>query len=386
MSTIAELQNERFALRDDLMSMKKPKRLFMTVGFTLEAACGYAGVDLKKTHYDLGLLEKAYDKICADFYSDSLPVLNLRFPIVYQILGAKNFVLGSDGTVQHPEIEVMRADEYDEFIAAPYNTIIDKFLPRVCENLNKDPATNALNLAAAFGAYKNVNGNEGAVYGKLFGKYGYAPGMIAPPFALIEAPFDFMSDQLRGFKGITMDIRRCPDKVKAAVDAVTPLMLKLAMPSVVPPGMSAFIPLHLGPYINDKAFAELYWPTLEQVVVTLDKAGIRSVLFVEEDYTRRCEFLARLPKSAIMYMERGDAGRFTDTVGKEHIFGGFYDPTITLVRSKEECIDEAKRLFDTCMKSSHFYFNFDRQVLDIKSINVSKLQAVLEWVRDNAKY
>jgi hypothetical protein len=38
------------------------------------------------------------------------------------------------------------------------------------------------------------------------------------------------------------------------------------------------------------------------------------------------------------------------------------------------------------MKSDHFYFTFDKYVMDIKSIDVPKLQAVLEWVRENGKY
>jgi hypothetical protein len=76
----------------------------------------------------------------------------------------------------------------------------------------------------------------------------------------------------------------------------------------------------------------------------------------------------------------------SQNVGKDHVFGGFYDPTITLSRSKEECIDEAKKLLDTCMKSDHFYFTFDKSVIDMKSVNVPKLQAVCEWVYENGKY
>jgi hypothetical protein len=85
-------------------------------------------------------------------------------------------------------------------------------------------------------------------------------------------------------------------------------------------------------------------------------------------------------------MENGDPKRFAETVGKDHVFGGFYDPTVTLSRSREECIDNAKRLLDICMKSDHYYFCFDRNVMDIKSVDVPKLQAVLEWVRENGNY
>ena len=45
-----------------------------------------------------------------------------------------------------------------------------------------------------------------------------------------EAPFDFLSDLLRSFTGISKDIRRYPDKVKQACDAAVPLMEKTLIP------------------------------------------------------------------------------------------------------------------------------------------------------------
>ena len=78
--------------------------------------------------------------------------------------------------------------------------------------------------------------------------------------------------------------------------------------------------------------------------------------------------------------------KIKEIVGSKHIIGGFYDPTITLTRSKEECIDEAKRLLDVCMPGGRFYFAFNRHVLDISSVDVDKLVAVIEYVRNNAVY
>jgi hypothetical protein len=384
MSTVEELQKERIQIRADLLSGKKPKRVLIFPNFQLEAACGIAGLPLKEVHYNMELTEKAFDKICSTFYGDAIPVNNLRYPAVYQLLGAKNFILSSTGAMQHPEIETMHVEDYDEFIASPVKTIMEKFLPEVCVALRTDPVNKSLVLGRAVEAYRDVLAGLGGIYGRLTQKYGYGPGLVTNQ--IIEAPFDFLADQLRGFKAITMDIRRCPDKVKAAVDAITPLMIRMAKPAVMRPGLITFIPLHLAPYINQKAFDELYWPSFEKTIVELDKIGIACSLFVEQDWTRYCEYLERLPRSTIMYMEEGDPKRFTETVGKNHAFGGFFDPTITLARSKEECIDAAKRLLDTCMKSGHFFFRFDKGVIDIKSVDVSKLQAVLEWVRDHGNY
>jgi hypothetical protein len=203
---------------------------------------------------------------------------------------------------------------------------------------------------------------------------------------LLAAPFDFLSDQLRGFKGIMMDLRRRPAKVEAAVEAILPLILNLAIPLEPKTGLRSVVPLHLAPYISQKQFETLYWPSFERMVVELDKRGIGCTLFAEHDWTRYADYLERLPNSAALYFENADPARIARTVGKNHPFGGFYNPTITLTRSREACIDEAKRLLDTCMESGHFYFTFDSDVLDIKSVDPVKLAAVLEWIRDKGRY
>jgi hypothetical protein len=161
-------------------------------------------------------------------------------------------------------------------------------------------------------------------------------------------------------------------------------MIKLAVPRHPYPGMQGFIPLHLAPYMNPKQFEELWWPTFEEVVVAMDKENVGATVFAENDWTRYLGFLERLPKSTVAWVEDGDMEQYTATFGKNHVFGGFFDPTVTLTKSKEECIDVVKRMCDICMKSDHFYFTFNKGVMDIDSIDIGKLQAVLEWVRDNA--
>ncbi|MDR3225144.1 MAG: uroporphyrinogen decarboxylase [Clostridiales Family XIII bacterium] len=375
---------ERKKIRDDLVALRKPARVPVFSLFTLEAACGLADVSLMASHYDAAIAESAYEKVCETFYSDALPVFNLRFPSVYDILGSKNWVLGSNGAMQHSEFELMRADEYDAFIEGPYKMIMEVFLPRVCSELDKDPANRAVVFAKAFSEYRYRTQTFGATIGRLIERFGYAPGIVTGP--LTVAPFDFVADQFRGVKGITGDVYRFPDKVAAAVKAVTPHMIRLAAPRKATQPINCFIPLHLAPLISPDHFERLYWPSLKEIVETAEARGVGSTILFEQDCTRYLEHFSTLPASTIGWADNGDMETYTKTFGAGHAFGGFFDPTITLVRSKEACIDEAKRILDTCMRSEHFFFTFDRNVMDIKSIDIGKLQAVLEWVAHNATY
>jgi hypothetical protein len=384
LSGIAELYEERNAVRADLFAGRRPKRVFVYAHFTLEAACGLAGVSLMDAHYDLGLAERAHEKVCELFYSDAFPSMNLRYPPVYQLLGAKNWVLASNGAVQHPEIETMLAEDYDDFIASPYDVIVERFLPRVCTALDTDPINRGIAFAKAFQSYCKEQAAYFGTARRLSEKYGYSAGIITGPQT--EAPFDFVADQLRGFRAALIDCRRMPEKVEAACRAVLPLMVKLAVPKGPSPGVQGFIPLHLAPYMRQRQFEELWWPTFEELVVEMDRNGVGATIFAENDWTRYLPYLERLPKSTLLWIEDGDQAKYAATVGREHAFGGFFDPTITLVKSRDECIDAAKRMCETCMKSDHFYFTFNRSVMDVASIDIGKLQAVLEWVRDNAVY
>jgi hypothetical protein len=378
------LVQERTRVRADLLAGRKPDRVLVFTHFSGEAACGFAGIKLIEAHYRRELLEKAFDKICSSFYCDTNPMVYIRYPAVYQLLGSKNWLLASNGVVQHPEIAIMEPEDYDDFIVSPYNTIIEKFLPRACAALETAPIQYGLTLVRAFSAYKDTLEWQSRFFAELNRKYGYTEDMSN--HHLIAAPFDFLSDQLRGFKGIMMDIRRIPSKIEAAVEAILPLILKLAIPLEPKTGLRCVVPLHIAPYINEKQFERLYWPTFERMIVELDNHGIGCTLFAEHDWTRFAPYLERLPKSTAIYFENADPVHITKTIGRDHVFGGFYNPTITLARSREECIDEAKRLLDICMESGHFYFTFDSDVLDIKSIDAAKLAAVLEWIRDNGRY
>jgi len=386
MSTVEEKQKERTEVRSDLLAHKKPKRVFVNAGFSFEAACGLANIDIKTANYDMALVEQAFDKVCETFPSDTMPAGGaFRHAFHTQFMGSKNWRMGSNGTFQHPEIEHMSPDEYDELIKDPFKFIMETIGPRTASRWGDDPFAKGMRLAAGYMIQQKLNGDLMAIQRKLSAKYGYVQGLITHMTGA-TVPFDWLSNGFRGFVGINRDVRRCPDKVKAAVNALLPLTLKRVIPPVTRPGLICFVPLHLGPFLNKKAFDDIYWPVMEKMTLELDKAGIACCFFVESNWTRLCPYLERLPKSSIFYMEQGDPKVFSDTVGRDHIIGGFYDPTITLTRSKEECIDAAKKLLDIVMKTGKYYFCFDKGVMHIKSIDVGKLQAVLEWVTENARY
>ncbi|MDR3363949.1 MAG: uroporphyrinogen decarboxylase [Clostridiales Family XIII bacterium] len=378
------MSEEKMKLRGDLLAGRVPKRVFMQLTFTPEAACGLAGVDLVKAHFDPAVKQKAYRSVCETFYSDAYPIENVRWPEVYAPLGARNWVMSSTGAMQHPEVTSLYEEDFDEYIDDAFGTIVKKVLPRLYPKLDPANPGAGLSLAKAYQRYQQTAGEEVGFQMQASEEFDYAPGFFVGLFC--EAPFDFLSDQLRGFKNITIDVRRNPGKVEKAVNASLPLMRRQAIPRNPAPGATVFMPLHLAPYLRPADFERFYWPTFNALVQEIHEAGMSSFLFAEQDWTRYSDYLASFPENQIIKFEDGDVKKIKEVVGKKQIIGGFFDPTHTLTRSKEDCIDEAKRLLEIGMPGGRFYFAFGRHVIDIHSIDIGKLAAVIDYVHENAVY
>ncbi|MCR3923352.1 MAG: uroporphyrinogen decarboxylase [Firmicutes bacterium] len=384
MSDVNALAQERTQLFSDVMEGRIPKRVPVYGLFTHEFSIEYAGKDLVDAQWNSEQFEEVCEKICQDFVTDTFPVSSMRFPALYKTLGAKNWVMGSQGFLQHPEVEGLAVEEYDEFIASPYNCIVEKVLPRLYEELNTDVHTRSMVMAKAFKIFFDEMTNIGMVTGKLSQKYGFGNANF---FAgACEAPFDFVADQLRGFKNILTDARRVPEKVEAAVEAVTPLMIKMGMPAFPTPNAAVFIPLHMAPFMRTNDFAKLYWPTFKRVVEAFAEAGYPSFLFVEQDWMRYLDYLEELPENTLLWFEYGDPKLTKKRLGNRHILSGFYPVTLLKTGTRQQCIDKAKELIDILAPGGKYLFNFDKSPITLNSTNVDNLKAVLEYVAANANY
>ena len=163
---------------------------------------------------------EAIDVTTRDFDGDTVLGITIRLPQLYKILGAKNFKMGADGFLQHPEVRGMEVEDYDAFIADPVKTLWQTILPRIYEELNRPGFEGQKVLSKAFFTFASSMAALGEGYQKIAEKYGRSTYTMAS--AASAEPLDTLSDQLRSFSGISKDIRRCPDKVIAACEALLP--------------------------------------------------------------------------------------------------------------------------------------------------------------------
>lgn len=384
---VAQECQDKNQLFTDVFNGVIPKRVPINPLFQIEMVLEYSGYSLLKEQFSLQKEIEAIDTFTSEVDTDAVSAAAIRFPQVYKILGSKNFVLGSDGFLQHPDIAGMQVEDYDALISDPYKTLVETIIPRVHTELAQEPYAAGIAKAKAFFAYLSAFGAIGQANVQIAQKYGKC---TIPTFAaMTEAPYDFLADQLRSFTGVSMDIRRMPEKVGQACDALLPLMLKQACPKGPQAGLrldQIFIPLHMAPYMRDKDFEKYWWPTFKALCEGIAENGYGIYLFVEHDWSRFVDYLQELPKGTRMAIEYGDPKTFKDKVGAKHILTGFYPITLLKTGTKQECVDKAKELMDVLAPGGGYIFDFDKVVLRMDDVKMENVHAVLKTVKEYGVY
>ncbi|HCX64540.1 MAG TPA: uroporphyrinogen decarboxylase [Eubacteriaceae bacterium] len=363
---------------------KKPERVPVVSKAEPSFAIQYAGYDLKEAFWNPDLIVKATDKMYQDIYCDAggnMP----RFPLIYKTNGSKAFVpRPEDDFVQHPEVTGLLAEDYDDYIADPFKTIMEKVIPRLYPKLAMDNPEGSLNFLRAMVADQQAKGEYLARTAAVAQKH----GVVNIRRGAIEAPFDFVADLLRGFTGVSMDIRRNPTKLKEAAEATTALMYKLAkiinpVPGILP---STFIPLHMPSYMRTKDFEKLYWPSFKKLVDDLINDGYTLQIFFEKDWSRYYDFLQELPTGVIAYFEEDDLGVVKDKIGDKLCLMGNYPIRMLRMNTKQQCIDKAKEIVDKAAPGGGYLFCMDMSILDINDAKPENLIAVSEFVHEYGVY
>ncbi|RLE57924.1 MAG: hypothetical protein DRJ40_01590 [Thermoprotei archaeon] len=216
--------------------------------------------------------------------------------------------------------EYMKPEEYKYLIENPVEFIHNTILPRACENLSKPGSAQHAHTIAKL-ALEAINYlNALTEINNTLLKLGFPP--LAITFAY--APLDFIGDFLRHPTGAMLDIRRRPDEVKQATEALIKPILQVAF-ILKPTGAKfAFIPLHLNSMLSPKLYDEFYWPYLKRVITELYSNGIKSFVLFEGDHTPHLDTILELPKGwGIGVFERGDIRKIKEKLeGHTCVAGG----------------------------------------------------------------
>lgn len=290
--------------------------------------------------------------------------------------------LPEDSIFQFIGGQFMDVNEYNKFSENPVAFVNEVILPRACVNLEKPLSSRAnaalIRLGFEASRYLRFLGDSAADLARV--------GIPSLPLTFAYAPLDFIGDFLRYPTGALLDVRRHPDEVKRACEALVEPIIKVAL-SLKPAGAKyAFIPLHLNEYLSPKLYNEFYWPTLKKIIVTLYEQGIRSLVFFEGWHDAHLETILDLPRGwGIAYFEKTDVKKAKKILGGHTCIMGGIPPSLLLEATPNKIKEYVKDLLNEMKPGGGFILS--PGVADIpRAVPRENLRALIEAVEEYGKY
>ena len=367
---------ERMKRLQDALQLKQPDRVpvMLAIGYMLAELGGITRQELQD---NFELSQEIIEKAALEFQPDTTYGLFGFGPGPSIALGDQmtkwpGHGLDENGSFQFAEQEFMKAEDYDAFLRDPSDWSLRTYLPRAFKNLGslaKLPPFgmfsfgyyHTLNLASyaspelkeSLKAFDNaikaaLAGVENMTEsGKRLAALGFAPTYFMGG-ALIEAPFDYMSDTLRGMRGIMLDIHQRPEKLLAAQEKVLKFQVEFAINQTKAIGAPyVFIPLHRGSdgFMSIPQFEKFYWPTLKQTILELVENDITVLCFYEGVWNDRLKYLTELPKGkTVGWFQSSDIFKVKEVVGDTMCIIGGMPNSMLQGGTTEQVREYTKRL------------------------------------------
>ena len=408
--TPEELYRERAKRVADAIQLKVPDRVPLEIAFGYFPA-KYTGVPCEAAYYDYDQWLAACKKTVLDFGADVSSVQPFSPGEVLEMVDPKNMMWpghGAFGTHQFIEGEFMKPNEYDALLRDPTDYMLRLYLPRVSGAM--EPFQMMHSLSSPVGGYRGALMMADALStpeiasaierlqkaGKELRKW--HSKMVAfdeeiqklgfPPFvgSLTLAPFDVISDNLRGMKGTMVDMYRQPDKLLEGVDGILKRMVELIPPAVSGAVNTVAIPLHRGSegFMSIKQFEKFYWPTLKGLILALIDKGQMPLVFFEGDYTSRLEYLLELPKGKVFaHFDTTDMFKAKELLNGHMCICGNVPCSLLQAGTPDDVKAHAKKLIDICGKDGGFIMSTRSPVDDAKP---DTLKALIDYTIEYGVY
>ncbi len=384
----AKLYTERNKRIRDAIAMKVPDRVPVQL-FVGYFAAKYCGLPFSTVYYDARKWRAANRRTIVELQPDAYWVqtatvsgkaLELLSPLQIKWPG---FGLPENQSHQMIELEPMRADEYGAYLRDPSGYILRTYLPRVMES--------AAPLATLSPFRSLIGGTGMAFYLAQFTR----PEMVAmlqrfqkaaklqakwqtidvnfteelaelgfpsynTPRMMGGAPFDMISDNLRGMRGAMLDMYRNQDQLLELCESLgrqTVEMIKQMPPPAKGAVNRVFMALHRGSdgFMSLPQFKKFYWPGLKKVILSLIEAGWTPCPFFEGTWDQRLEFIRELPRGKVLcHFAQTDPAKAKAVLGGHLCFMIDVPGSILQAGSVTDVENYCKKLIDICGKDGGF--------------------------------
>jgi len=376
-------------------NFQKPEHIPI-MGSILTWPVGYYKMDLGEMLYKPEELAEQFCKIFDEVYMDVGHICGISTSIhTLEALGSDTFFISDDrSTIQHQQRCYMTPEDYDDLIKNPRDFMLNELGKRKLQKLAKGDEESYRTLVAAAKEQLIFNRVNPAIGKIMTEKYGIAPVYGK---SKVYPPFDYIFDRLRGFAGTMTDCRRNRAKLLEATDAVYEYVKGWVAGAANQMGVGSSVggdamvgfpyavsTLHCPAFMRPKDFEELYFPTFKLLVEAVYNTGSKTVLFNEGTWMPLVDIMKDMPyRSTVWILDEDDPIEMVKALdGTAAITAGV---TLNKMKSltKEQCIDEAKRILDGCdAGNGGVMFGTDKSLCGPTDVNIENYAAVNQFVHE----
>ena len=397
----------------DVIRLKKPDRVpAVPIMGTFPAF--YAGITVQEALYDYQKMADASRRFMKDFDPDVNAMGGGFMPgpafemLDYRMVKWAGHGVKNNTPYQYVETEYMLADEYDEFNRDPSAFMMNKYLGRICKNLEplkKIPSLFVTQEIVPFsgnlGAFGDPElqqairtlleaGTEAAKWSAIRSAAIMDSTVAGYPVldgSFSKAPFDVIGDTLRGTIGVMKDMYRQPAKLISALERLVPLMINLGAANARMGGSPlVYMPLHKGAdvFMSDEQYKKFYWPTFKAVLMGFINQGLVPRLFAEGGFNNRLDSIQELPPgTSIWFFDRTDMLKARTALAKTACIMGNVPASLLVTGTTEGVKKHCQELIDSVGRDGGFILSCGAVLDEAKPEN---LKMMLDTAKNYGNY
>lgn len=407
-----EIFQKRIQLVEDAKNLKEPERIpicpiFGALPYNME------GSSYKASMYDYKEAGEALIKFYQEFQPDAVTSLGFTSGRANELAqstmidwpGRPGTSVPDFSTHQVIENEYMGAEEYPELLKDFTGFMLRKYIPRAFPALkglsdirfipsiilNTTPlaslytrqAQEAFSILAEIGK-EDMKAAEAsnAVSGQL-AEMGFPPLFTGAG----EAPFDIIGDYYRGTLATLTDQLEYADQLAEACDMLADIQIESwqYFCNASLPVKRVFFPLHKGMdgFMSPAQYEKIYWKPLKKCLMALIGMDVTPIVYTEGRYNTRLEQLADVPKGKVIYhFETVDIAQAKKMLGGTAAITGNLPIYLLEHGTKEQVVNETKKLIDICAPGGGYIFDFNASVDNASREN---LEAVFDTIHTYGK-
>lgn len=418
---VEQQYNERLKRFHDAVALTEPDRVPILTPGTNTYDTLDAGYTMAETIYDYGKAKDAVRKFLTRYEPDSGYLMGTGLEGLGPMLekskcktvtwaGMPGKLIDDKSVHQFLEFELLEEGELAELNRNFGEFCLTKFLPRVfglLESFENFDLKSILQMTLTTAPLLSLCGTfarpdvqdaikELAELNEMFGRYYAEVGAFAGEvegmgFPVMAGPptfgaYDFYSDYLRGTILASMDLYDNPDEVLAFLDQFSEMQVAEIKKNPPQPGRIKFMPMHkaMDGFMNEEHYAKFYWPYEMKLINAWIDAGAIPYVYTEAKYNSRIPFLKQLPKGkTIVHFEEIDMEMAKRELRDVACVSGVFPAHLLSTGTKQQVIDEAKRVMDAFAPGGGYIFDFDGGIYEHKREN---MEVLFETIKTYGKY